>query len=61
MRYTGSRWLMDLSTENIHRTREWIIRNRHAFGTVPSIRLEKVNGNRRTDVGNLSRYLDRAG
>ena len=44
----GWRYLMDLSTgDNIHETREWIIRNCPVpMGTVPIYQaLEKVNGN----------------
>ena len=55
---------MDLSTgKNIHRTREWIIRNCPVpVGTVPIYQaLEKVNGKPEDLAGNLSRYLDRAG
>ncbi len=51
--YWGGDTLMDLSTgDNIHETREWIIRNCPVpMGTVPAYQaLEKVNG----DVGSLT-------
>ena len=59
----GGDTLMDLSTgENIHETREWIIRNCPVpVGTVPIYQaLEKVNGVvEDLDLGNLSGHTDR--
>ncbi len=61
----GADTVMDLSTgDNIHETREWILRNSPVpIGTVPIYQaLEKVGRpSRGPDLGDLPRHADRAG
>ena len=53
--------LMDLSTgENIHETREWIIRNSPSLSEqYLFIKLESKWSSRRFDMGNIQRHFNR--